>query len=461
MPNPTSPTGFSNGVLSAWNADFSGSTNPALANGLVLDNQIWLGSTLVNANNTHINVKTLTAGTGVTFTPSAGALTISLTGGGAAIETIAGDSGSISGNAVTIFANNATLNAGSSVSFVNSGTVSTLNVTDANQNTIIGQGAGKAGITSTFNTVLGYQAGAAITSGMGANVLIGWKAGIALTTGDNNQAYGQSALFAATTASHNIALGGLGNLLTGQYNISIGNSGTAYTGAESSNILINNIGVLGESNVIRIGQQGSGLGQQNVTFIAGIAGITNTNNTLVTQNSSTGQLGATTSTYPNTAGTSGGVLTSDGTNFISSNPIGVSGLQYVKMTLTSQQIKALHGTPQQLIAAQGAGKVIVVVNTWTKMTYGGSNVFVAGAAQFINYSYSTGTVINQGATTAMIVASASNYISQLNVAIGLTAIANLENVAVNVFNGVATEISGNAANDNTMTFSALYYVISL
>jgi len=67
-----------------------------------------------------------------------------------------------------------------------------------------------------------------------------------------------------------------------------------------NNIIIANNGTAAESNTIRIGTQGSSSGQQNKTYIAGIAGVSNSNTTLVTQDSSTAQLGATTSTYPNT-----------------------------------------------------------------------------------------------------------------------------------------------------------------
>lgn len=210
---------------------------------------------------------------------------------GPTVQQINGDTGSIQGNVVTIYADRVALNSGSTVGFDNSGTVSTLNVSDANFNTIIGKNAGKASITSQFNTVLGYGAGAAITSGMGGNVLLGYQAGPALTTGDNNFALGQDALQRATTATHNIAMGGLDNLISGGYNISLGLSGVSYTSSESSNILMHNDGVLGESNTTRIGTQGTGLAQQNKCFIAGIVGTTVGSPQSVTINSSTGQLG--------------------------------------------------------------------------------------------------------------------------------------------------------------------------
>lgn len=67
--------GFENDLLFGSNADFSGATNPAEANGLQTDNQVWLGSTAVNAGGTHIDVKTLAAGNNMSLVRSAGALT--------------------------------------------------------------------------------------------------------------------------------------------------------------------------------------------------------------------------------------------------------------------------------------------------------------------------------------------------------------------------------------------------
>ena len=66
-----------------------------------------------------------------------------------------------------------------------------------------------------------------------------------------------------------------------------------YTGAESNNIMINNFGVVGESNVCRIGAAtGSGMQQLTQTFIAGIRGTTTVNNDAVAVLvDSAGQLG--------------------------------------------------------------------------------------------------------------------------------------------------------------------------
>ena len=204
---------------------------------------------------------------------------VGLAGGGAAIETITGDSGSISGANVTIYTNNAAVNSGSSVKFVNSGTVSTLQTTDSHFNVLIGTSCGNLSVSGGDNVGLGLDALFSLTSSQ-ANVAIGATSLNLLTSGNGS----------------NTCVGGASgdSLLTGVRNLMLGfEAGSNCDGAESSNIYLNNFGVASESNTTRIGTQGTGPGQQNNCFIAGIVGVTVSNVELVTINSSTGQMGVT------------------------------------------------------------------------------------------------------------------------------------------------------------------------
>ncbi len=197
-------------------------------------------------------------------------------GGGSGIQTINGDTGSITGSTVTIYANNAANKAGSSVLFVNSGTVSTFTLEDANFNILMGNDTGNFTLSGTGNT------------GIGDSVLQ------SLTTGFSNTAYGGDSLLSLTDGNSNTALGAgtLEFLLTGIQNLCLGAlAGADYVGAESSNILLANTGIVGDSNVMRLGSTGSGSGNVNKAFLAGTNGVTVSNQLMVVMDSSTEQLG--------------------------------------------------------------------------------------------------------------------------------------------------------------------------
>lgn len=215
------------------------------------------------------------AGYVLTYVSSSALPTWQAAGGGSV--TIAGDSGSISGSSLTIYADQAAANCGYTVKFVNSGTTSTLNVSDGYVNTMVGADAGQ-GIGSPGTAV-------------------------------GNTSFGAGCLAANSyTGTYNCVMGGgaAPTILSGSYNLILGTSaGANYTGSESSNILLNHIGVVSESNTIRIGQQGSGSQQVNRCFIAGIYGVSPSSPQMAIINSS-GQLGS--QAIPS----GGGITTIDG-----------------------------------------------------------------------------------------------------------------------------------------------------
>ena len=165
------------------------------------------------------------------------------------------------------------------------------------------------------NTAVGYNAGKSLTTGV-SNVLIGIQSGQNLTTLTNASgitAVGQATLSTATSAGDTTAIGSavltsytatvnpgntavgagaLNQLTTGTFNCVLGaqgfNAGT-YTSNESGNLIIQNNGTVGDQNIIRIGTQGTGNGQQNTCFIAGITGATVTGSAVLC--STSGQLG--------------------------------------------------------------------------------------------------------------------------------------------------------------------------
>jgi hypothetical protein len=280
---------------------------PGPANALNISQE---GLTYFDGVNTFTGVPGVTLGYVLTDNGPGNPPSFQAASGGSGIVTIDGDSGSISGSTVTIKTGNSTQNSGSSVLFVNSGTISTLNVTDSSNNTILGNLAGNATLSGTINCVYGHQAGHALTTGF-ENNFYGHQSGLKVTTGYANNLFGTFSGSSLISGADNVLIGqnsgssidvggeniliGPGaaiNLVSGNYNLGLGSIvGNAYTTSESSNILLQNVGVIGDSNVMRLGTDGSGNKQVNTCYIAGINGNTVSNTNMVTIDTTTGQLG--------------------------------------------------------------------------------------------------------------------------------------------------------------------------
>ena len=175
------------------------------------------------------------------------------------LGTIAGNTGTATGTTITF---DATTNAGSSISFSATGSTVSLNVTDGNINTLLGNGAGNGSITGQFNSGFGDQTLKSLTSG-GQNTAVGTLAGGLITSGQYNT-------YVGVNAGNNIK--------TGLYNVGLGQlAGSGYTTNENSNISIgyNTAGTAGESNTLRIGNATApGPGGLAASYIAGITGKT-------------------------------------------------------------------------------------------------------------------------------------------------------------------------------------------
>ena len=160
-------------------------------------------------------------------------------------------------------------------------------------------------------------------------------------------------------------------------------------------------------------------------------------------------------------GSSGNVLTSDGTNWTSAAaPGGV--LSTATITLTSAQIKALNVTPIQIVAAPGAGNIVSLVNCNAKFTYGGSNAFTSSGGEISLYYGSTTPCLNGLIQNTPMIGTTTLLFTGGSGALGIagSAPSNLENVALNAFNPNAV-FNGNAAGNNTVTITVLYYITSI
>jgi hypothetical protein len=136
-------------------------------------------------------------------------------------------------------------------------------------NVAVGYQALKATTGGTDNIAVGNIAATTLTSGTG-NVALGSQALRFATTGSSNNAIGNGALSAVTTASNNIAIGTVSGsrLTTGANNITIGNSAGMYIGTDYSS------GNTTGNNSIMIGTQTrpAADGETNQIVIAGGAG---------------------------------------------------------------------------------------------------------------------------------------------------------------------------------------------
>ncbi len=168
---------------------------------------------------------------------------------------------------------------------------------------------------------------------------------------------------------------------------------------------------------------------------------------------------ASTATYPDTAGTSGNVLTSDGTNWSSSAPSPSTPILFASGSLTSLQIKALHGTPIEAIAAPGNGKVILLIRGMGKFVYGGTNVFTNGGASNLSIYYGTTTIGYNIVTAADIVGTTTSVVTAITNIAGAHTLFN--NTALNLYNPSVTEYGGNAANDNTVVWQMYYSILTI
>ena len=94
--------------------------------------------------------------------------------------------------------------------------------TSAVQNTLFGYNAGTAITSGDYHTLVGYEAGKSVTTSEQITA-IGWKAATNVTTGEMNAAIGSQCLFNVTTGSKNTAVGLCGRgVTTGDNNTFVG-----------------------------------------------------------------------------------------------------------------------------------------------------------------------------------------------------------------------------------------------
>jgi hypothetical protein len=166
----------------------------------------------------------------------------------------------------------------------------------ASDNSFFGYEAGYSNTSGFSNAFFGDRAGSGNTSGV-FNAFYGDGAGMGNTNGCCNLFFGHDAGMSNTSGVSNVYLGyAAGGNSGGSNNIAVGDSAGFYNNTGSNNVYVANWGPTSgtDNSTIRIGTQGTGAGQQNITYIAGIYGSTSASGVPVYINSS-GQLGTQTS----------------------------------------------------------------------------------------------------------------------------------------------------------------------
>jgi hypothetical protein len=294
----------------------------------------------------------------------------------------------------------------------------TLTVGNAVNNLGIGNNALEDLTTAIRCCAVGVASQANITQG-GYNCSFGVSSLYTATTSVCNMAIGYSSLYHATTGNgNNVAIGTISgwNLTTGENNVMIGGTnnwptvttgtGSAYTSSESNNILFSNVGVVGESNVIRIGTTGSGVCQQNKAYLAGTYGVTPGGTINVALVDSNGQLGSVASLAVAQGGTGAatltdhGVLLGSGTGAVTPTAVGATGEVLIGNTGADASWSA---TPRVTsITFDGTNYMgnYVTYAAWTpEITIGGSSTGITYSNQAGHYTRIGNMVFYYGVLT--------------------------------------------------------------
>lgn len=257
---------------------------------------------------------------------------------------------------------------------------------------------------NSFNVAVGYRAlesnqPASTSTGI-YNTAVGPDALHANTIGNHNVAVGSSAILNNTTGLNNVGIGhdALLNNTIGNSNIAVGLSAGSALTSGSNNIAIGNVGVAGESNVIRIGSS------QTDTYLAGVVHGNGSGLTGITAASLAGGSVTSTQIAPGAVGstqlasdlTLGGMITASGGLSLSATSSSTVG---VIMQNGSSLIHS-YGT-NNFFAGIGAGNFIMTgtdntaigFNALHSNTTSGTNTAIGASALSSNTTGSRHTAI--------------------------------------------------------------------
>ena len=266
----------------------------------------------------------------ITASTVAGAVTLSTPATFIAPGTIAATTTVTAGTNLVSTAGNLELpQTTATIGYVKMGGVRYLHSSGYSSNIFLGYEAGSTAGGNGYNIGIGYQCMKNSTSSINQNILIGGFSNI--HSGVCNTMVGAG--IPVYDGSYNVAMGTYIQA-TGKY--SVGD----IAGSATSNIIIQNPGQSADTNTIRIGNTGSGNGQQNRLFLAGAYGVTPAGTINVALVDSNGQFGSVASLGVANGGTGAATLTDhsvllgSGTGAITPIAVGATG-KYLRAATTA------------------------------------------------------------------------------------------------------------------------------
>lgn len=133
-------------------------------------------------------------------------------------------------------------------------------------------------------------------------------------------------------------------------------------------------------------------------------------------------------------------------------------LKTITVQLTSAEVKNLMGTPQIIIPAPAAGKIINIINGVAKLVYGGTNAFTNPQQLDLEYNGVVG-ILASTTGAGFIDQTADMYNGFINQEIVTPD--TIEAKAVVLANNAGSDITGNAANDNSLIITITYQILTI
>jgi hypothetical protein len=137
---------------------------------------------------------------------------------------------------------------------------------------------------------------------------------------------------------------------------------------------------------------------------------------------------------------------------------GSTEIRSLETVLTSAQVKALRATPIAVVPAPGGGKALEFVSALLQLNYG-TSVFSGPQNLAVKYKDGASAQVSQNVTGTGFMDQSGDMVTSAAAkvdAIATRAVA--ENQPLVLHNVGASEIAGNAANDNLLHVKVLYRV---